>query len=728
MEKRKRVLPVMMAATIATVPFLSVPQAYAVTDVSVDADDTDTDEETDYTIEFEIEEDLDEGDEITITFDDEFEIDDDIDEGDVEVDGDEPNDVSYDDDDNSITIEVPDDYEEGDTITVDIFGVITNPEDDDDYKITVETENDDDDDYDYVEIGDGDDDDDDGEFDVDISTDEEYEEAKWVFDNFDLDDELEEDEEIVITFPDEDMLPSDIDTEDVEINGEEVDDVEVDDDEVTITIPSDVDGDDLDEIVFKKSAGIETPEEDDDYTITLEYMDEEYESEEFDIDGDGNSSSSSASSSSAADIDFPVSLSSITTGAASSFSFEANFGNSKLKAGDDVVIQFPAGTTMPTFLTTSNFTINGRTVSKASVTGNRLYLTAPSGMGTTNTVRVVISSSAGITHPKTPGSYSLSMTVDGKTITSDSFTIRDAVATPVTSTPSTTPATTTTPAPAASAVNNSTATVYLQTTALNAPAGFNIEIKGMGMPLRKGQDFIEVVLPAGFKVPAYIATTNVSVNRVNANYVAVRGNNLLIYPGQDIPAGTAASIIISNKGGIKTPSAKGVYNVSLYNSEEKGVLFSRPVSVGGAPLPKVTTPAPAASKPAATTPAFTIPAGAASMKLNVASFTLNGKTYPVSVAPYVSADTTMVPAQFFKEALALSTIWDQKTVSIVSGTTVARLTVGSNQAVIGNTSVTLPTAVQLKNGMPMVPVRAIAEKLGYKVGYDPKTGAFYVYK
>ncbi|MDF2683744.1 MAG: copper amine oxidase, partial [Brevibacillus sp.] len=80
------------------------------------------------------------------------------------------------------------------------------------------------------------------------------------------------------------------------------------------------------------------------------------------------------------------------------------------------------------------------------------------------------------------------------------------------------------------------------------------------------------------------------------------------------------------------------------------------------------------------------------------------------------------------EALALTTQWNNQSVAIISGTKVLKFTVGSNKARVGNQEVTLPSAVVLKDGMPMIPVRFVTDNLGYKVGWDAKTSSVYVYR
>ncbi|NGQ94673.1 copper amine oxidase N-terminal domain-containing protein [Brevibacillus sp. SYP-B805] len=703
MEKKK-LLPVVLAATVISTQFALVPQAFAISDVKVTADDYDTEQDdVEYKVKFTLDEPLDSGQKFYINFDSDFDLSE-VDEDDVDVDV-EYRSITVDDDANEIIVKVDEDLDEGDTIKVTIPGVI-NPEDDDDYDVTVYTDNDDDDEeYDTVTIGDGSDSSSDGDYSVDLSDETEGANSSYDLDQFDLDsdsDDLQEGEWVTVTFPDADMLPDedDVDTEDVEINGYEVDDIRIDDDEVELKIPEDVDGDDYLEISFSEDFGITNPDAGD-YTITVTYDGVDYESDEFTIDEDSSSSASS---------DFSVSLSDTAAGARSSYSFEADFGSKKLHGGDDVIVEFPSSDMIPGILTASDVTVNGKPAKRIYKSGNKVWVTASDSMASSSNVEVEFSYSAWITNPKTPGSYDLKMTVDGKTITSRKFTITNVVA----------PAPTPTPAPVpATPVDNSTSTVSLTRPYLWAATGINIGINGVNVPLVKGQDFLTVVVPAGFKVPPYIAPANVTVNGIPASYVSVLGNNIAIYPAQDIPAGTRVNVVINQAANIVTAGQKTIYTFGVYSSKEKGILFARPVGIGGAVVPSTPTPS----------TGTTLPANAASIKLNVANFTKGGKTFPLTAAPYLAnGSTTMVPAQFFKDGLALTTQWNNSTVAIISGTNVIRLTVGSNKARVGVTEATLPAAVVLKNGMPMVPLRFITDRLGYKVVWDAKTASIGVYK
>lgn len=706
MEKSKKTLPIVLATALVSTPLVAnPPSAYAIEDLSVEPEDDTAGEETTYTIDFTLEKDLKKGDVIYIRFPKDFDVSTKIDEDDIDANVDiKKVRVSG----RTIEITVDEAVDKGDDISIDIESGITNPDDDGSYTVSVKTDRESSwEDY-KVKIyedsksssGKS------SEFDVSINRTTEGDTAKYELGPIKLKDKLTKGDWITVYFPDEDMLPNKISTDDVDINKYGPDDVRISGKKVELKVPSKAAGSKSLTITFYESAGIENPDADDDYVIEVKWDGTTYKSEEFEI----KSSSSSSTSGSG---DFSITLSDSGVGARSSYTFEADFGSKKLNSDSDVIVEFPSADMIPGILNPSDFSINGKTPRKVAPAGNKIYLTTPSNFTSTSKVKVDISYDAWLTNPKTAGSYQLKMTVNGKTITSKPFTI------------SGTGSTTTNPTPATGTpaqVNNSTSTISLTNTAVGAATGINIAIKGVSMPLYKQRDFIEIVFPAGYRVPAYIAPANVTVNGVAANFVAVRGQNVLVYPAQDIPAGGAANVVIGAGANIVNPATKNTYSISVFTSEEKGLLFARSVGVG-VPAP-AQTPAPAQQQPA-----VTVPSNAALFKLNTASFTLHGKTYPLQVAPYLANNsTTMVPAQFFKEALALTTIWNNNTVTIVSGTTQIKFTVGANTARVGSKEVTLPTPVVLKNNMPMIPIRFVSDTLGYKVGWDAKTSSVFVYR
>ncbi|MGG1663915.1 copper amine oxidase N-terminal domain-containing protein [Brevibacillus sp. NRS-1366] len=724
MEKSKKALPLVLATALAATPFVAVPhQAQAASSVTVEADDDGEGNDSEYTIEFTTDEDLKSGNTIYIKFDSKFTVSKDIDESDIYTKDFDIKSVKV----NGKVIEIKIDESIGadEEIKIVIEDGITNPDNKGSYDVFVKTTGDSSYESDSVSIkkssSSSGSSSSKGDYSVTLGSKAAGENVSIKLGEITLKKnvELETNETITVIFPDDDMLPSKIDSDDVKVNGKTAKSVSVKGDEVTIKVPSGADGDDYISLEFTKSAGIENPSAGDSYTIKVKYDGSTYESKKFEVTKSGSSSTSTSANS------FTVNLSDPAAGARSSYTFDADFGSKQLKADEDLVLEFPSADMIPGILTYSDFTINGKTAKKVSASGNKVYVTAPSGFSSSSEVKVVAAYTAWITNPKSAGTYTLKASISGKSLESKSFTIGGSSVNP---TP-TNPTNPTTPTPVPSVVNNSTATIGLTTNALGKPTGVNVAIKGLGIGLVKQRDFVELVFPAGFKVPAYIAPASVSVNGVGANYVAVRGQNVLIYPSQDIPAATAANISITAAANIVNPTVKNTYSISVFTSEEKGLQFARAVGVGmpspAQPAPQPTTPTPTP----APHPAVTVPANAALFKVNTASFTLHGKTYPLQVAPYIAGgNTTMVPAQFFKEALALTTQWNNQTVAVISGNKVLKFTVGSTKARVGNQEVTLPTPVVLNNGMPMIPVRFVTDNLGYKVGWDAKTSSVFVYR
>lgn len=207
-------------------------------------------------------------------------------------------------------------------------------------------------------------------------------------------------------------------------------------------------------------------------------------------------------------------------------------------------------------------------------------------------------------------------------------------------------------------------------------------------------------MPAGFRVPAYIPQNAVTVNGVAANYVGVRGQNLVIFPAQDIPAKTAVNVNVLESASIVNPATTGVYSISVYTSEEQGLLFARPINI--------------------------VALNGVGFKANVASFTKDGKTTALAVAPYTVNGHTLMPASFYRDGLGLSVTWNNTSARIVSGNTTMQFKVGSNVATVNNQNITLPTAVQLKNNIPTIPLRFVMERSGYQIVYV--NGNYIVYK
>jgi len=109
------------------------------------------------------------------------------------------------------------------------------------------------------------------------------------------------------------------------------------------------------------------------------------------------------------------------------------------------------------------------------------------------------------------------------------------------------------------------------------------------------------------------------------------------------------------------------------------------------------------------------------IELTVGSNTLkvSGEAVEMDVAPYLKDGRVMVPVRFLAEALGLSVDYDfsdptNKIVTVHAVEDIV-LTIGSNKALVGTQEVELDAVPEIVNSRTMVPVRFIAETLGFEV-------------
>jgi len=425
MKKINKVLSAVLATAVTAAPFLQAPAAYAITNVSIDADKNEAGKKSEYTIEFKIEKELKRGDIVYIEFERYFKIDDSIKTKDVKVNGKKPDRIVV--DENLVEIEVDQAFKAGQLIEVVISKGITNPDSDGEYEIWVWTDRDKNDEYGTIEIDDDDDDNSSSKklkknaFTVNLDNKAAGAVTSYELDEFDLNsksDDLEEGEEIVITFPSADMLPDedDVDPDDVEINGYEVESIEIDGKEVTLEIPEGADGDDSLEIEFSSAFGITNPKKNNNYTITVEYDGYKYQSKPFETtDGNANPTPTTP---------FTVKPGTSIAGARSSYTIEADFGNKKIDKNQQLKIEFPNAAMLPGYFNTSKIKVNGKSVRKAFANGKFVYLTVSSSLSSSSKVKVTFDYEAGLKNPTNAGQYQVNMTLNGKTLTSQKFTIK----------------------------------------------------------------------------------------------------------------------------------------------------------------------------------------------------------------------------------------------------------------------------------------------------------------
>ena len=115
------------------------------------------------------------------------------------------------------------------------------------------------------------------------------------------------------------------------------------------------------------------------------------------------------------------------------------------------------------------------------------------------------------------------------------------------------------------------------------------------------------------------------------------------------------------------------------------------------------------------------------MTIGSAEYVVNNKLVTGDAAPYVNSDSrTMVPFRVLGETFGATVDWDQdnKTVTYTYGDTTLTMTIGSTTYTVNGEDKTMDTAPVLNGDRTYVPVRFVAEALGYEVTplYDTTNG------
>ena len=98
------------------------------------------------------------------------------------------------------------------------------------------------------------------------------------------------------------------------------------------------------------------------------------------------------------------------------------------------------------------------------------------------------------------------------------------------------------------------------------------------------------------------------------------------------------------------------------------------------------------------------------------------------VYPYIKNSRTYVPIRFIAEELGYDVKWDgaNKKVIMKNGDTNVELTIGSNKMKVNGKVLTLDAPAEIKDERTFVPLRAIAESFGEKVDYSKDYKAVYI--
>lgn len=116
------------------------------------------------------------------------------------------------------------------------------------------------------------------------------------------------------------------------------------------------------------------------------------------------------------------------------------------------------------------------------------------------------------------------------------------------------------------------------------------------------------------------------------------------------------------------------------------------------------------------------------MTVNQKSLTANGQTITLDQAPVIINEKTMVPVRVLVEAMGGEVDWvaddpQDRRVTLRKGGHLIDMWIDDPVVIVDGTAVTSETAPLILNDRTMLPLRLIAESLGWNVGWDAKTGS-----
>ncbi|MBP8782495.1 MAG: hypothetical protein KBH03_07640, partial [Paludibacteraceae bacterium] len=226
------------------------------------------------------------------------------------------------------------------------------------------------------------------------------------------------------------------------------------------------------------------------------------------------------------------------------FTFKTSSSGALTANSDKIYIQFPTEFNVPTSIPGSYVTVNGTPCNTTvTVSSDKLTITTPIYISYSTNVTIVISKSANIYNPPSPGTYTFKVSTSKDVVeATDTLTI----------------------------VKSMVSKPLVQFSSYGVGEAVQVQVQfttGSGGALTT-TDTISVVFPTGFTLPASISQSLVKVNNYAAVSVTKSGNRFDIRPSISIPANSNVIIVIDQSANIRNPSTQGDYKISVYTSKE----------------------------------------------------------------------------------------------------------------------------------------------------------------
>ncbi|MBP2026456.1 hypothetical protein J2Z35_000245 [Acetoanaerobium pronyense] len=116
---------------------------------------------------------------------------------------------------------------------------------------------------------------------------------------------------------------------------------------------------------------------------------------------------------------------------------------------------------------------------------------------------------------------------------------------------------------------------------------------------------------------------------------------------------------------------------------------------------------------------FSAPADASALTY-AKGIILDGQQIETDVAPIIESGRTLVPVKGVLESMGATVTWDQetKTATAFLGENSTSVTIGNKTAYVNGYAVTLDVPAKIVDGRTMVPLRFMAESIGYSVAFE----------
>jgi hypothetical protein len=244
------------------------------------------------------------------------------------------------------------------------------------------------------------------------------------------------------------------------------------------------------------------------------------------------------------------------------------------------------------------------------------------------------------------------------------------------------------------------------------------------------QSEIDIYTPAGvtfFATPTVtVASGNLQIGNVSTSTTSDNQGELVI---PILNASTSASTIkiaapqvtIDNT----VPNGPIIFKVQGTAVDQTELPVTMPAGMTGTQLfPNDTTAVSVTVANLGTTTTTTATtAGTVVFTIGQASYTANGSAVTIDVAPYIKDSRTFLPLRAVAEALGVTdgnVMWDPATqkVTILKGSMVVQLTIGSTTMLLNGASITMDTAPEINSGRTCLPVAWVAKALGANITWD----------